>query len=187
MKKLQLVELGVIAVVLIIGYKMITTVFSLITTLLFSFDSSGGKQIFFIVLPAILFFAFYTLTFFALGMNVTRIAKFFCRQGDDSVVFNLNKAAVLHVIFIAICLSSFLRTIPGIFDYFIKKYIIYKDENYYDLDLSVSGRNETSFWNSLAGFILALVLLLVANRLANFLGKEKQAFKINDEKIESNI
>ena len=187
MKKLQLVELGVISVVLIIGYKMITTLFSMITTLLFSFDSSAGEQIFFILLPTILFFAFYTITFFILGRNITRIAKFFCRQSDDLLAFNLNKAAVLHVIIIAICLSSFLRTIPYMLDYFIKKFIIYKDENYDDVELSIWYKTETSFWNSLIGFILALVLLLLAKRIADFLGKEKQTFEINDEKIESNI
>src|SRR6187402_300337 len=108
MKKLQLVELGVTSVVLIIGYKMITTLFSIITTTLFSFGSSAGEQIFFIILPTILFFAFYTITFFIFGRNITRIAKFFCRRTDDLLTFNLNKAAVLHVIIIAICLSSFL-------------------------------------------------------------------------------
>ena len=187
MKKLQLVELGVISVVLIIGYNMITTLFSIITSLLFSFGTTSGENILFIFLPAILFFAFYTITFFILGRNITRIAKFFCRQSNDLLEFNLNKAAVLHVIIIAVCLGSFLRTIPYMLDYFIKKFIIYKDENYEDVELAIWYKTETSFWNSLIGFILALVLLLLAKRIADLLGKEKQTFEINDEKIESNI
>jgi len=187
MKKLQLVELGVISVVLIIGYNMITTLFSIITSLLFGLDTTSGIQIFFILLPAILFFAFYTITFFILGRNITRIAKFFCRQSDDLLVFNLNKAAVLHVIIIAICLYSFLRTIPGILEYVINRFIVYKDENYDGVDLNRWNRNQPTFLSSLIGFILALVLLLVSRRVADFLGKEKQAFEINNEKIESNI
>ena len=187
MKKLQLVELGIISVVLIIGYKMITTLFSLITTLLFSFGTSAGEQIFVMILPTILFFAFYTITFFVLGRNVNRIARFLCRQSDDLLIISLNKAAVLHVIIIAICLSSFLRTVPGILEYSINKFIIYKDENYEDLELGRLMRNQTTFWNSFIGFILALVLLLIAKRVANFLGKDEQAFEINNEKIESHL
>jgi len=187
MKKLQLVELGVISVVLIIGYNMITTLFSIITSLLFSFGTTTGENIFFIILPTILFFAFYTITFFILGRNVTRIAKFFCRQSDDQLAFNLNKAALLHVIIIAICLSSFLRTIPDLLEYMINKFIVYKDENYDVVDLNRWNRNQTAFWSSLIGFILALVFLLVSKRIANILGKEKQTFEINDEKIESNL
>jgi len=187
MKKLQLVELGIIAVVLIIGYRMITTLFSIITTLLFSFGTSAGENILLIILPSILFFAFYTITFFIIGRNITPIARFFCRKGDDLLEFNLNKIAVIHVVIIAICLSSFLRTIPDILEYFINKFIVYKDENYDDVELSRWNRNQTTFWNSLIGFIIALVLLLVAKRIATFLGKEKQAFEINNEKIESNL
>jgi len=187
MKKLQLVELGVISVVLIIGYNMITTLFSIITTLLFGFGTAIGENILFILLPSILFFAFYTITFFILGRNVTRIAKFFCRQGDDMLAFNLNKAAVLHVIIIAICLYSFLQTIPDILEYLINRFIVYKDENYDVVDLNRWNKDQTAFWSSLTGFILALVLLLVSKRVADFLGKEKQAFEINNEKIESNL
>ena len=187
MKKLQLVELGVISVVLIIGYNMITTLFSIIISLLFSIDTTSGKQILFILLPAILYFAFYTITFFILGRNITRIAKFFCKQSDDQLPSNLNKAAVLHVIIIAICLISFLRTIPDTLEYLINRFIVYKDENYDVVDLNRWNKDQTAFWSSLIGLILALALLLVSKRVANFLGKENQAFEINNEKIESNI
>jgi hypothetical protein len=148
MKKLQLVELGIISIVLIIGYNMITTLFSIITSLLFSLDNITGKEIFFVFLPSILYFAFYTITFFILGRNVTRIAKFFCRHSDDLLVFNLNKAAVLHVIIIAICLYSFLRTIPDILEYFINRFIVYKDENYDVVDLNRWNKDQTAFWSS---------------------------------------
>jgi len=187
MKKLQLVELGIISVVLIIGYNMITTLFSIITSLLFSFGAATGENVLFILLPSILFFAFYTITFFILGRNITRIAKFFCRQSDDQLVFKLNKGAVLHVVIIAICLISFLRTIPGILEYLINRFIVYKDENYDVVDLNRWNKDQTAFWSSLIGFILALALLLVSKRVADFLGKEKQAFEINDEKIESTL
>jgi hypothetical protein len=187
MKKLQLVELGVISVGLVIGYEMITTLFSIITTLLFSFGIHAGENILFIILPSILFFAFYTIAFFIIGKNITPIARFFCRNSDDLPEFNLNKAAVIHVVIIAICLSSFLRTIPGILEYFTNNFFVYKDENYDDIELSRWNRNQTTFLNSLIGFITGIILLLISKRIAAFLGKEKQAFELNNEKIESNI
>jgi hypothetical protein len=69
----------------------------------------------------------------------------------------------------------------------INKFIVYKDENYDVVDLNRWNRNQEAFWSSLIGFFLALAFLLVSKRIANLLGKEKQTFEINDEKIESNI
>ena len=46
MKKLQLVEMGIIATVLLMGYKMITSLLGLITTLLFGYGTEiGGEKI----------------------------------------------------------------------------------------------------------------------------------------------
>jgi hypothetical protein len=42
MKKLQLVELGIIATALIMGYKMITSLLTLMTSLLFGFGTGIG-------------------------------------------------------------------------------------------------------------------------------------------------
>src|SRR6188508_2239082 len=123
MKKLQLVELGIIATALIMGYKMITSLLTLMTSLLFGFGTGIGGNLMMAILPTILFFSFYTITFFLLARNIKPLAKFICRENEGLLEFKLNKTAVLHVIIIAICLSSFLQTIPEIFQYLASKFI----------------------------------------------------------------
>src|SRR5436190_4566827 len=123
MKKLQLVELGVIATALIMGYKMITSLLTLITTLLFGLGTGLSQNIMMAILPTVLFFAFYTITFFLLARNIKPLARFICRENEDLLEFKLNKSSVLHVIIIAICLSSLLQTIPEIIQYIAGKFI----------------------------------------------------------------
>lgn len=181
MKKIQLVEMGIIAAVLVMGYKMITSLLALITTLLFGLGSGISQNIMMAILPTVLFFAFYTITFFLLARNVKGLARFICGQGDESMDLKLNKVSVLHIIIIAICLSSFLQTIPGLIEYLIGQLTPRPTEglDYYD-DRS----SRVSFWNSLIGLIMSIILLLTAKNIALFFGKDEQSFEIGGEKIE---
>ena len=183
MRKIQLVEMGIIAAVLVMGYKMITSLLALITTLLFGLGSGISQNIMMAILPTVLFFAFYTITFFLLARNVKPLARFICGQGDESMELKLNKVSVLHVIIIAICLSSFLQTIPGVIEYITGLLTPRPSEElgYYD-DRTV----RVSFWNSLIGLIMSIILLLTAKNIAVFFGNDEQSFEIGGEKIEDN-
>ena len=186
MKKLQLVELGIIATVLIMGYKMITSLLTLITSLLFGFGTGIGRNIMMAILPTVLFFAFYTITFFLLARNIKPLARFICRDRDEPLEFKLNKVAVLHVIIIAVCLSSFLQTIPDIIQYVGGKFL--SAEQYgEDFEPDQWRTDKIRFWNSLIGFIISVILLITAKNIASFFGKEDPSYEIGGEKIESNI
>ncbi len=187
MKKLQLVELGIIAAVLIMGYKMVTSLLTLITSLLFGFGTGLGRNIMMAILPTALFFAFYTITFFLLARNVKPLARFICRSSEESMDFKLNKVAILHVIIIAICLSSFLQTIPDVLEYFIDKFVIHKPEADENFDYPQFRRERVGFFNSLISLVISTLLLITSKNIAAFFGKEDQSFEIGGEKIESNI
>jgi len=186
MKKLQLVELGVIATALIMGYKMITSLLTLMTSLLFGFGTGIGGNLMMAILPTVLFFAFYTITFFLLARNIKPLARFICRENEESLELKLNKTAVLHVIIIAICLSSFLQTIPDIIQYVANKFI---NPNQFSEDLEPAEwrTNKIRFWNSLIGFIISVALLITSKNIASFFGKEETSYEIGGEKIESNL
>ena len=186
MKKLQLVELGVIATALIMGYKMITSLLTLMTSLLFGFGTGIGRNLMMAILPTVLFFAFYTITFFLLARNIKPLARFICRENEESLELKLNKTAVLHVIIIAICLSSFLQTIPDIIQYVANKFI---NPNQFGEDLEPAAwrTNKIRFWNSLIGFIISVALLITSKNIASFFGKEETSYEIGGEKIESNL
>ena len=186
MKKIQLAELGVIATALIMGYKMVTSLLTLMTSLLFGFGTGIGRNIMMAILPTVLFFAFYTITFFLLARNIKPLAKFICRENDELLEFKLNKTAVLHVIIIAICLSFFLQTIPEIIQYIASKFI---NINQYgdDFEPSELRTGKIRFWNSLIGFIISIALLITSKSIATFFGKEEPSYEIGGEKIESNL
>ena len=186
MKKLQLVELGIIATALIMGYKMITSLLTLMTSLLFGFGTGIGGNLMMAILPTVLFFAFYTITFFLLARNIKPLAKFICRENEELLEFKLTKAAVLHVIIIAICLSSFLQTIPEIIQYIASKFI---NINQYgdDFEPSELRTGKIRFWNSLIGFIISIALLITSKNISSFFGKEEPSYEIGGEKIESNL
>ena len=186
MKKLQLVELGIIATALIMGYKMITSLLTLMTSLLFGFGTGIGGNLMMVILPTVLFFAFYTITFFLLARNIKPLAKFICRENEELLEFKLNKAAVLHVIIIAICLSSLLQTIPEIIQYIAGKFINITQygEDFEPAELRTS---KIRFWNSLIGFIISILLLITSKSIALFFGKDEPSFEIGGEKIESNL
>lgn len=186
MKKLQLVELGVIATALIMGYKMITSLLTLMTSLLFGFGTGIGRNIMMAILPTVLFFAFYTIVFFLLARNIKAIARLFCRDKEEALEFNLNKIAVLHVIIIAVCLSSFLQTIPGIIQSLAGKFISI-DQYGEDLEPAEWRAEKIKFWNSLIGFLITVILLITSKNIASFFGKEDPSYEIGGEKIESNL
>jgi len=186
MKKLQLVEIGVIATALIMGYKMITSLLTLMTSLLFGFGTGIGRNLMMAILPTVLFFAFYTIAFFLLAKNIKPLARFICRENEELLEFKLTKVAVLHVIIIAICLSTFLQTIPEIIQYIASKFI---NINQYSEDYEPAEwrTNKIRFWNSLIGFIISVALLITSKNIASFFGKEEPSFEIGGEKIESNL
>lgn len=186
MKKLQLVELGIIATALIMGYKMITSLLTLMTSLLFGYGTGVSQNLMMAILPTVLFFAFYTITFFLLARNIKPLARFICRENEELLQFKLNKTAVLHVIIIAICLSSFLQTIPEIIQYIASKFI---NINQYgdDFEPSELRTGKIRFWNSLVGFILSLALLIASKSIASFFGNDEPSYEIGGEKIESNL
>jgi Na+-driven multidrug efflux pump len=185
MKKLQLVELGIIATALIMMYKMITSLLTLVTSLLFGFGTGIGRNLMMAILPTALLFAFYTITFFLLARNIKPLARFICRDNKEFLEFKLNKVAMLHVIIIAICLSSFLQTIPDVIQYIASKFI---GINQYGEDIEPAEwrAGKIRFWNSLIGFIISLALLITSKNIASFFGNEEPSYEIGGEKIESN-
>lgn len=182
MKKLQLVELGIIATALIMGYKMITSLLTLLTTLLFGLGTGVGRNLLVAILPTVLFFAFYMITFFLLARNIKPLARFICRDNEERMELNLNKVAVLHVIIIAVCLSSFLQTIPEIIQYIANKFIGPEPLGE-DFEPAEWRTGRTRFWNSLIGFIISVILLITSKNIASFFGKEEPSYEIGGEKI----
>ncbi|HEX6846133.1 MAG TPA: hypothetical protein VF144_04100 [Chitinophagaceae bacterium] len=186
MKKLQLVELGIVATALIMGYKMITSLLTLLTSLLFGFGTGIGRNLFMAILPTVMFFAFYTIAFFLLARNIKPLARFICRDHQESLDLRLSKVAVLHVIIIAVCLSSFLQTIPDIIQYMASTFPGFGQMGA-DFAPEEWRTGKIKFWNAVIGFMISVILLITSKNIAAFFGKDEPSYEIGGEKIESNI
>jgi Na+-driven multidrug efflux pump len=186
MKKLQLVELGIVATALIMGYKMITSLLTLLTSLLFGFSTGIGSNLLMAILPTVMFFAFYTIAFFLLARNIKPLARFICRDHQESLDLKLTKIAVLHVIIIAICLSSFLQTIPDIIQYTASNFLN-AEKMSEDYEPAEWRTGKIKFWNAVIGFIMSVLLLITSKNIASFFGKDEPSYEIGGEKIESNL
>ena len=183
MKKLQLVELGIVATALIMGYKMVTSLLTLLTSLLFGFGTGIGSNLWMAILPTVMFFAFYSITFFLLARNIKPLARFICADHEENVDLNLNNVAVLHVIIIVVCLISFLQTLPDIIQYVATSFLG-SDQPGDDFEPAASRTGKVKFWNSLIGFAISVLLLITSKNIAAFFGKEEPPYEIGGEKIE---
>ena len=89
------------------------------------------------------------------------------------------------MIIIAVCLISFLQTIPEIIQYAANKFIN-ADELGEDFEPAEWRTAKARFWNSLIGFMISAILLITSKNIASFFGKEEPSYEIAGEKIESN-
>ena len=181
MKKTQLVEIGIIATALVLGYNMITELFSMIYTIAFVLGNDFSQRFGFPILPAILTFMFYLVTFFALIINAKPFSLFICRRNEDMVDIKLSKPAILHVVILIVCLISFLWTIPDIIEYLINKLNPVTDE----FSANSRIRATATFPNSLITLIITIIFLITARKMAAFFGKEEPSFEYDGEKIEN--
>ena len=132
MKKIQLIETGILAVALICGYKFFDSLISTAITTLYQFAygySDAWTTIDQYLILAVIYFGF----FFLLIRKRTLIASFIDKQGQDDRVdpdgdqfpINLHQNNLLFVIIIALCLGTLITEVPsiviGVYKYFKKE------------------------------------------------------------------
>ena len=181
MKKTLLVEIGIIATALILGYNMIISLFTLLSTLVIMLETDIAQSLGLAILPAILVFAFYAISFFVLVRYARPLSGFICRQTDDTIDIRLKKASILQIVIIAVCFLTLLRTMPNVIEYLVNKATRGNEEF---LDNTRTYRSNASFVNSLISLVISTILLITSKNIASFFGKEEQSFEIAGEKIE---
>lgn len=182
MKKVLLVEIGIIATALILGYNMIISVLTLLSTLAIMLETDIAQSLGIALLPAIVIFVFYAISFFLLVRYRRSLSRFISGQGDESIGIRLNKASILQVVIVAVCFLTLLRSVPNVIEYLVNKATRGNEEL---LDNTRVYRSNASFVNSLISLVVSTIILITSKNIAGFFGKEEQSFEIAGEKIEN--
>lgn len=125
MKRIQLIQYGIIVTGLVFGYKFVESMISAIISLLFSFEGSYGYSSD-VILPAILILMVYAVVFFVLIRHSGQIALFLNKGSDnDTVDIKIGKKALLHIVILGICTITVIQVIP---DLLIFLFEAFKDE-----------------------------------------------------------
>ena len=125
MKKIQLIEIGILAAAIISGYKFFDSIISAVISTLYRFAYNYGDT-WTTVVQYFLLSGMYFAFFIALVKKRKIIAEFIDKQGesegDGQLPVNVNQRNLLFVILISLCVVTLINEIPpiviGIYYYF---------------------------------------------------------------------
>lgn len=172
MKRVQLIEIGVLAVVLILGFRAVETIINIIIYTLYSFTPSY-RDLWDYIWPNTITLAFYLLGFFILLRKRKWIANYILGKSEekDEVSLRIEKAELLYIILICVCIVSLLTDVSNVLIYAF---------DYFKTEVGGSERwtprpggaiSLATFKVSIIKFILTLVLFYFAKPLSDSLSR----------------
>ena len=172
MKRVELIEIGILAVVLIIGIRAIESLLNVLIYTLYSFSPNFaglGDYIW----PNIIPLAIYFISFFVLLKNAKSIANYLNgkkSENNDSTI-RIQKAELLYIIIVALCIATILSEISTViiyaFDYFKNQVAGYKNNP----PITEGTIRLASFKTAAVKLVLTFVLLYFAKPISNSLSK----------------
>lgn len=117
MKRIALIEWGIVTVSLILGFKFVMNFLSVIVQLIFFSNRDMAAEA---LLKLLLVTALYFVASFLLIRNSLKIATFINgpHRADESISLAIGKRALLHVILVTICIITLLSDIAIIIYHF---------------------------------------------------------------------
>lgn len=170
MKRVQLIEWGIIVVGLIFGYKFFESIFVLISQLILGFDSDMLTGKFFVRM--LLVAAIYAISFVAIIRNSHQVASFVNGGAvNNSLPIKIGRRSALQIVLIAICVVQILS---GLVDILIYLYDSFKGKDYRidsQFDTSIS---KQAFQTEAIKVIVALVVVAFSKELANLFFRKNE-------------
>jgi len=172
MKRVQLIEIAIIVVILVLGFRAIETILNVIVYSMYSFSStftSLGSYI----LPNLIQFGLYSVSFFVILKNRKWIANYILGKNEenDEVAIRIQQPELLYIIIIFLCITTLLSEISTIVIY---AYDYFKTEVNSRYSQIVGFREKislASFKVAAVKFVLTFVLLYFAKPLSNLFNK----------------
>lgn len=173
MKKVQLIEWGIIVVGLVIGYKFFESVFLLFIQMIYSFDSQlGGSSGY--LLKSLMLIGIYGVSFVAIIRNSHGLASFLNGgAAGDSIPLKIGKRSALQVVLIAICAMQLFSSIATILIYLYESFK--SDVNQRSFAPSEFSRvSKEAFRVAAVKSIVALVVICFSKDLTNLFFRKNE-------------
>src|SRR5262245_60468692 len=118
MKRAELIEIGIIAVVLIMGFRAFESILNVIIYTLYSFSDEFNRLATYIW-SNVISLALYSLGIFFLLKNRIGVATYIAGKKEETqnVSLHIQKAELLFIIIVALCIASILSEISTILIY----------------------------------------------------------------------
>ncbi len=172
MSRNQLIQIGIIAVALIAGYKFIESILATIITIVFQYNSGLDGSLNFLF-QYLLFTLIYFLAFFLLIRYREPIADYIDRQGSqgrlesfEKINLQIKEPGLFFVILIILCLVTLIEEIPVLIMYIFK---YFKKESG---GFTGGSLDDVQFKTAAIRFVFTIIILFSARSLSNWLGKE---------------
>jgi hypothetical protein len=186
MKKVQLIEIGILTVALVCGYKFFESLISIAITALYQFTSGYGDS-WTIIIQYIFLTVLYFVVFIWLVRKSKWIAGYIYNQGqlkpeflpeeDEKVNLSIQQSGLLYIILVASCLLTIIIEIPTIliyvYDYF--KSIVGGLQK--DLESFGKGMSYINFKVAAVKIVVTIIVLFYARPLADWFVKSRYAEK----------
>jgi ABC-type Fe3+ transport system permease subunit len=164
-KRIELIEWGIIVISLILGFNFLTGFLSVIVRVI-SFGHVQAEAL----LKLLLVTALYFVTFWLLIRNSRKVARFINgpRHAEETISLVIGKRALLHVILVAVCIIAILSGIATII-YHLFDVIKNKPEGrgLSSLINNFGGMgNRYSFMLAITETIIAAIVLVFSKKIA---------------------
>jgi hypothetical protein len=131
MRRNQLIQIAILVIALICGYKFIETLIGVLIVLLFQFGEGLSSSLDFIF-RYLIFLGIYCAAFFLLIRYNKQIADYIDKQGElnttaasELVSLRIQQGNLLYIVLIAVCLITLIEDVPviilSVYNYFKKE------------------------------------------------------------------
>jgi hypothetical protein len=119
MKRIQLIEWGIVTVGLICGYKLLEGLFAVLLRILYDVAPGMGSDL----IRMVIYYLAYAISFILLIRKSAPIAQWLNGPlANDTISIKINKRSLLQVILMSICAITFISNIATIAVYLFEQF-----------------------------------------------------------------
>ena len=175
MKKVQLIEIGIIAIILVLSYKFIGSLMELIISLFFQLSNRMPGQDNSIILVLIFPFVLYLSVIYLLIKYKNPLIRLLSgkEKDENSLPINLSGRQLLHTTIVVLCFVTLINELPVVISILIESLNTEStyneaggDQLIYDPILSAS------FLSPIIKALLAILILLFSKKISNLLSSK---------------
>jgi len=176
MKKVQLIELGILAVALVCGFQFFQEFISFFVTILFFFGTGTEGSIPRIAISSLVSITVYLLSFLLLISKSNWIATHFQKKNevDDVVSVKIRGKELLYIILVSICLFVIIAELPGILIYLYETIKIRINTKAHYNDSMSHDLSTIDFISSCLKLLMVLIVLYYVEKLAGFFARKQK-------------